>query len=150
MGRDRKRDSGARSGIPIERGRWLAGAAQNGSEKEKTTRERAYNRGMDSTAQNWTCSGCGTPTETPAAEPRQPCVRCGSLARTAHVPVEECITTGVYLKTRAKHRDGGATVVRDITEGDVAGRMSAGAGKDGSIQRDAEGRDCERGATRAK
>jgi hypothetical protein len=34
------------------------------------------------------------------------------------VLIEETITTEVYRKTRAKHRDGGARVVRDITGGD--------------------------------
>lgn len=78
----------------------------------------AYSDAMDSTTQNWACSGCGSPIEASALEPRQPCGKCGSLARTAHVSIEETVTTSVYLKTRAKHRDGGTKVVRDITEGD--------------------------------
>ena len=73
---------------------------------------------MESSLQDWTCSGCGAPIEHPSSEQRLPCPKCGSLARTAHVSVTETITVSAYLKTRAKHRDGGTKVLRDITEGD--------------------------------
>lgn len=73
---------------------------------------------MESTTQKWTCSDCGVSFGGPASERREPCGECGSLARTAHVAIEETVTTSVYLKTRAKHRDGGAKAVREVTEGD--------------------------------
>jgi ribosomal protein S27AE len=73
---------------------------------------------MESSTENWTCSGCGAPIETASSEPRQQCPKCGSLARTAHVSIAETITVNAYLKTHTKHRDGGTKVVREVIEGD--------------------------------
>lgn len=68
--------------------------------------------------QDWTCCECGLPVAAADLMPRRPCPQCGSLARTAHVSIAETVTVNAYLKMRAKHRDGGSKVVRDITEGD--------------------------------
>jgi hypothetical protein len=68
-------------------------------------------------AQNWTCSECGRRIEETTAEKRTPCPQCGTMARTAHVTFTETVTA-VYIKTRAKHRDGGTKILREITEGD--------------------------------
>jgi predicted RNA-binding Zn-ribbon protein involved in translation (DUF1610 family) len=73
---------------------------------------------MESSAQRWTCSKCGTPIEPSAIEPRQPCPTCGSLARTAHVSVHDTLHVSAYLKTHAKHREGGRKVVREVIAGD--------------------------------
>jgi len=73
---------------------------------------------MSDDAPDWTCSGCGRAVEETTPEKRTPCLHCGSLARTAHVTVTETVSVTTYLKTRAKHRDGGTKVLRDITEGD--------------------------------
>jgi hypothetical protein len=73
---------------------------------------------MNDGTQDWTCSGCGRRVEETTAEKRTSCPHCGTLARTAHVTLTETVTAAVYLKTHAKHRDGGTKVLREITEGD--------------------------------
>jgi hypothetical protein len=64
------------------------------------------------------CSGCGKPVNNEATEKRQPCSHCGDLARTANVSVHATVRAEVHLLTKAKHRDGGKKVVREVTEGD--------------------------------
>jgi hypothetical protein len=63
------------------------------------------------------CSGCEKPMDDEAG-PRQPCPGCGSTRRTANVSVTLSAQVSVHLLTKTKHRDGGKSVVREVTEGD--------------------------------
>jgi hypothetical protein len=73
---------------------------------------------MSDDMRDWTCSGCGRRVVETSPEKRTPCTQCGSLARTARVTWTETVTVTADLKTRAKHREDGTKVLRDITEGD--------------------------------
>jgi uncharacterized Zn finger protein (UPF0148 family) len=63
-----------------------------------------------------TCSKCGAPAFDEAA--RQPCLVCGSTARTMSVAAKLEATSAIYVKTRSLHREGGRKVVREETVGD--------------------------------
>ncbi len=74
---------------------------------------------MGASPQCWICSDCGTELKVAADEQvRQPCPKCGSLRRTAHLLIQESLTISDHLKTHAKHRDGGKKVVREVIEGE--------------------------------
>jgi hypothetical protein len=49
---------------------------------------------------------------------RRPCPNCGSKVRTASAEVAISSQTNIFMLTKAKHRDGGRKVVREVTEGD--------------------------------
>jgi len=70
---------------------------------------------------DWCSSKCGKAldvTEEAPRLPRRPCPCCGSTARTANASVHVSASARVYLKTHAKHREGGRKVVREEYAGD--------------------------------
>jgi hypothetical protein len=65
----------------------------------------------------WNCSGCGEAI-TDVCEPRHPCAKCGSTARTAALTLVESVDLKDYTKTHWKHRESGRKVVLEVISGD--------------------------------